>query len=246
MKPAVIPATRSSSEADVHQPDPDARQLKERGLARPVALAAQLEGRRSSRRRGQQRMRRRRGRGGRRRSRTSANPTAWSGCHARYHRQAVEPLVGQRRLSWEELRRRAWRLQSRGTEQVTAEADSRVRPTRRRAAGRLASATHLPEKGAGSHARRRPWRRRSSAAPPRRSRRRTATSRPPSCTSMPSATPRARSAPTAPSSSAPASTPDARRRTSSSSRSARARGRSGGDRSTRRSARSTTTACAPG
>ena len=48
---------------------------------------------------------------------------------------------------------------------MTAEADSRVRSTRRRAAGRLTSATHPPETGAGSHARRRPWRRPSFAAP---------------------------------------------------------------------------------
>ena len=69
------------------------------------------------------------------------------------------------------------------------------------------------------------------------------TSRPPSCTRTPSGPARAWSPPTARSSCGPASTPVARPRTSSSSTSRRATTRSGGARSTGRSARRTTTAC---
>ena len=61
-------------------------------------------------------------------------------------------------------------------------------------------------------------------------------SRPPSCTRTPSAPARASSPPTVRSSSAPARTPAARRRTSSSSASHRRQARSGGARSTSRSA----------
>ena len=68
---------------------------------------------------------------------------------------------------------------------------------------------------------------------------------PPSCTKMPSATARASSRPTARWSCAPASTPVARPRTSSSSTSRPATTRSGGERSTGRSPRRTTSASAP-
>ena len=99
---------------------------------------------------------------------------------------------------------------------------------------------------AGSDLRRRPWRPPNFAPPKRRSSPPTATSPPPSCTSTPSAMARGWSRRTARSSSAPASTPGARRGTSSWSASHRARPRSGGDRSTSRSPSSTTIACARG
>ena len=71
------------------------------------------------------------------------------------------------------------------------------------------------------------------------------TARRPSCARTRSAPARASSPPTARSSCAPASTPAGRRRTSSSSTSRRAATRSGGARSTGRSARRTTTGSAP-